>query len=86
MNLCPECNSHRLIPGRTTTTAPGFRPKGLRPFCFTVSELQPKFGNKFVACLDCGLVWSLIDKDDLTRLLTEKGTKKTKMKYRLTNS
>ncbi|MDA3800385.1 MAG: hypothetical protein PF692_15075 [Kiritimatiellae bacterium] len=82
---CEECDSQRLVLGTTTTTdTPAFRPKGLRFFSFTVSDLKTKQGNRFVACQDCGLLWSGIDNGELATLLTEKGTKKTGKTYRLT--
>jgi hypothetical protein len=86
MTACPDCSSQHLVLGETTTTTPAFRPKGLRFFCIMRKDPTPKQGNRFVACLDCGLVWSGIDQNELSSLLTEKGTKKTKKQYRLTNN
>jgi len=84
MTACPQCSGQHLVLGETTTATPAFRPKGLRFFCITKSYPTPKQGNRFVACLDCGLLWSAIDQSELSDLLTEKGTKRTKAKYRLT--
>lgn len=81
--VCPACNDQRLFLGTTTTTTPAFRPKGLRFFCIMRKDLVPKQENRFVACLNCGLVWSGIDQTKLGALLAEKGTKLTKQKYQL---
>ena len=81
--VCPDCGGQQLVLGKTTTTTPGFRPKGLRWFSFRLSELKPKRGNKFVACMDCGLLWSGIDQAQLTQALITRGNNKTRRKYGL---
>ena len=83
MNACPECDGPRLILGTTTTDKPAFRPKGIRFFSFRLSDLKPKQGNRFVACLDCGLLWSAIDKVELTSLLARKGRRKIKQELKI---
>jgi len=86
MTTCPACKGQRLVLGSTTTGSPAFRPRGLRFFCFTVSDLKPKQGNRFVACQDCGLMWSAIDHTELASLLIQKGTKTTRKRLRLTKT
>jgi hypothetical protein len=41
-----------------------FRPEGLRPFAFTMSQ-GTEMTDQAHACLDCGLVWSTTDKAEL---------------------
>ena len=85
MTSCPDCGGERLVLGTTNTSSPAFRPTGLRLFCFTMSDLKPKQGNRFVACQDCGLIWSGIDEAALVALLSDKGNNRTRKQFRLTS-
>ena len=81
---CAACESRRLVVGKTNTRTPVFRPKGLRLCCFMMTDLSPMNGNEFAACSDCGLMWSGIDRTELSSLLSRKGTRHTLKRLKLT--
>ncbi|MCK5850801.1 MAG: hypothetical protein KAH23_07790 [Kiritimatiellae bacterium] len=90
---CPGCKNSRFVRGLffdPLATRQGhaarFKPDGLKDFTLSNPILAILGGETFFACLDCGLLWSGIDQNELSDLLTEKGTKKTKKQYRLTNN
>ena len=84
MNMkCPACKSDRTVQGRFLDQIGGgvgqvFRPKGLKMVTLTGSDIRIPDKDKFASCLDCGLLWSVLDKKKLTSVLTKHGNKKTK--------
>jgi len=84
---CPACASKRTIKGsylgQTDYGLFGhvFRPDGLKPIRLMGSDVPAN--DNFYACLDCGLLWSTIDKTKLTEVLRKKGKTSTKEKLEL---
>ncbi|MFC1451913.1 hypothetical protein ACFLSJ_01050 [Verrucomicrobiota bacterium] len=63
--------------------SPVFRPRGLKPLTLTGSDLRVRGGQKYRACLECGLLWSSVDAQKLARVLSRNGTAKTKARLGL---
>ena len=84
---CPACDGKRTSQGRylgqTDSGLLGhvFRPSGLKPITLTGSDVS--VGSKFHACLDCGLLWTGIDKVKLATVLEKHGKKSTREKLNL---
>ena len=80
---CPRCNSEKIIKGRvfnqTDYISPQafFRPKELKPFSLFGINVRLK-KNNFAACGECGLIWSVVDTDELTKVVTKSGRKNIK--------
>ena len=88
MTKCPSCNSNRVIQGRYIDLAGlssghAFRPKELRNLAFTGTDIRIKNADRFMACLDCGLLWSKIDTTKLVKVLSKKASKKVKQRLNL---
>jgi len=85
---CPECKSRRIVEGSVLSQPdyfyPGayFRPKELRPFVLT--GINIRFKNLFCSCLDCGCIWSKINKEKLIEVIASKGNKVVKDRVGLT--
>ena len=84
---CPACGGERTSSGQylgqTDYGLLGhvFRPHGLKPITLTGSDVP--VGSTFNACLDCGLLWTSIDKDKLATVLINHGKKSTRTKLNL---
>lgn len=80
---CPSCGSEKIIKGRIFNQADYvspeafFRPKELKPFSLFGINIRIK-KNDFSACGECGLVWSVIDADELTKVVAKSGRKNIK--------
>ena len=85
--VCPACGGHRTNQGRYLgQTDYGlfghvFRPRGLKPITLTGSDVA--VGSTFNACLDCGLLWTGIDKSKLATVLEKHGKKSTRKRLNL---
>ena len=78
---CPRCQSAKIVEGKHFNwiaggTAQYFQPKELR-FLSSSSHIRIKKPG-FLACTNCGLLWSEIDARKLETLLTESGNKTVK--------
>jgi DNA-directed RNA polymerase subunit RPC12/RpoP len=85
---CPACNNERVIKGRYLDQIGGglsqvFRPGGLKLLTLIGSDLRVSNGDRFYACLDCGLLWSSIDNRKLVRIIEKHGNIKTKQRLGL---
>lgn len=70
MRTCPRCGSGRIASGelRSDGRAPQFRPHGLRVPLFTLIDSTPgriDFDHRVRACLDCGLLWTTVEPEEL---------------------
>ncbi len=80
---CPSCGSEKVVKGRIFNQADYvspqafFRPKELKPFSLFGINIRVK-KNDFAACGECGLVWSVVDVDELTKVVAKSGRKNTK--------
>jgi len=80
---CPKCNHDKVAAGSILsqidyfTLRVYFRPKGLRPFTLTGTDVG--FKNQFFTCTKCGFLWSAIDAAKLVRIIAAKGKDKTKL-------
>ena len=80
-STCPRCQSVRVVAGKHFNWMGGsifqyFQPKELRFLCN--SSHTPISKQGFLACTDCGLLWSEVDAKALQKLLTESGNKSVK--------
>ena len=84
--LCPRCTSDRLVHGRyfnphavmgQQTGAPRFRPDGLKKFMLLDPSVAIRGRETFAACLDCGLLWSHIDREKLLKSIRKNGAEAT---------
>jgi len=80
---CPRCGSEKIIKGRvfnqTDYIAPQafFRPKELKPFSLFGINVRVK-KNNFAACGECGLVWSVVNTNELRKIVAKSGRKNIK--------
>jgi len=80
---CPGCGSEKITKGRifnqTDYISPQafFRPKELKPFSLFGINVRVK-KNNFAACGECGLVWSVVDANELKEVITKSGRKNIK--------
>lgn len=87
MENCPNCKSSRIVEGVVVNQPdylmPGayFRPKYLKPFVW--SGINVNFKNNFWACLDCGYVFSILEKEKLKKVVKEKVKDYIKSKFNL---
>jgi hypothetical protein len=56
-----------------------FRPAELKTF--SIRRTDVVMSNRFLACADCGLIWSELPVDKLRRVITNRG--KLELKQRL---
>ncbi len=80
-STCPRCQSARIVEGKHFNwiaggTAQYFQPKELRFLCSSSHIRIRKPG--FLACTDCGLLWSEVDFKKLKELMAESGNKSVK--------
>jgi hypothetical protein len=85
-NICPKCQGARVVEGKHFNWIAGgsaqyFQPKELRLLCGSSHIRINK--NGFLACADCGLLWSEVDAKELRALLSESGGKKVKARLGL---
>jgi hypothetical protein len=85
-NTCPKCQSARVVEGKHFNWIAGgsaqyFQPKELRLLSGSSHIRIKKSG--FLACADCGLLWSEVDATELQSLLSESGDKKVKTRLGL---
>ena len=85
-STCPKCQSARIVEGRHFNWIAGgsaqyFQPKQLRLLSGSNHIRIKKSG--FLACADCGLLWSEVDVTELQRLLRESGNKAVKTRLGL---
>lgn len=83
---CPRCKSTKVVEGKHFNWIAGgslqyFRPKELRTLC-KANHIAVKKGG-FLACTDCGLLWSEVDAGKLKALLAENGNKSLKARLQL---
>lgn len=80
---CPGCDSEKIIKGRIFNQADYispqafFRPKELKPFSLFGINVRVK-KNNFAACGECGLVWSVVDVNELKEVIIKNGRKNIK--------
>ena len=84
--VCPKCLSERIVEGKHFNWIAGgsaqyFQPKELRLLCGS-SHIRIKTSG-FLACADCGLLWSEVDAAKLRSLLSESGNKTVKTRLGL---
>ena len=85
-STCPRCRSKRVVEGKYFNWVAGgsaqyFQPKELRLLSGS-SHIRIKESG-FLACADCGLLWSEVDAKELQRLLSESGDKAVKARLGL---
>ena len=78
---CPACHSVDVVDGRLLGQTDGgfgfvFRPRGLRLLAWFGTDVSVADG--FNACLECGMLWSAIDKRRLAHVIARKGGKPLK--------
>lgn len=83
-NTCPECGSDKLFPGRHFNLVSGmgsqyFRPRGLKLLTAGAAHV-PITDKTFIACAECGLLWTRIDPEKLQRVVRESGSKSAREK------
>ena len=73
---CPQCGSTRHIGGRVVNEGDRqhFWPKGLR---FLTFKTHVRVLEAFLACFDCGHLWSKVSPKELETLVIEKGKEGT---------
>ena len=73
---CPQCGSTRNIGGRVDNEGDrqNFWPKGLRLLTF---KTHVPVLEAFLACFDCGHLWSKVSPKELESLVIEKGKEDT---------
>ncbi|MCK4912278.1 MAG: hypothetical protein KAS05_00985 [Candidatus Omnitrophica bacterium] len=80
---CPKCGSEKVVRGRIfnqvdyISPEAFFRPKELKRFSLFGINVRVK-KNDFSACGECGLVWSEINIDELTKVVANSGRKNIK--------
>jgi hypothetical protein len=87
--VCPQCKGRRFVTGDVHGLLPmnalvpwvGFRPHGLRWLSIVGRDLS--LDDRFRACLDCGLVWSHVRAQQLTRIILERGRPQLKQQLGL---
>jgi hypothetical protein len=84
MKECPKCGSAKVFEGRHFNAISGgglqyFRPKGLKLITLSGADV-PIRNSTFTACLECGMLWSSIKPEDLKKVLSKSGNKKTRRK------
>lgn len=81
---CPRCKSAKISSGSVLSQTDFFpytlyfRPKGLRPFLLTGTDVS--FKNRCAACLNCGLVWAELSAEKLIEVIQTKATDAAKEK------
>ena len=75
---CPRCQSAKVVEGKHFNWVAGgtfqyFQPKELR--VLSGSSHIPIKKHAFLACMECGLLWSEVDAAKLKTLLTQSGNK-----------
>jgi hypothetical protein len=86
-HICPKCQGSRVVEGKHFNWIAGgspqyFQPKELRLFCSGSAHLRIKKSG-FLACADCGLLWSEVEPSELQSLLSKSGDKKVKARLGL---
>lgn len=85
-NICPYCENDRVVPGRyfnpkafieLQARSPRFIPDGLKKFTLFDPGIAIIGGEEFLACLDCGLLWSHVDHKKLTHSVKKNGRDET---------
>lgn len=81
---CPRCASERIVPGGIFGAMSGvrpfyFRPKGLK--LVTLGRADAKVDGDFIACADCGMLWSGVEPKQVQEIVRDSGT--TKLRARL---
>lgn len=84
MKECPKCGSEKVFEGRQFNAVSGggsqyFRPKGLKLITVSGADV-PLRNSTFTACSECGLLWSEVAAEDLQKVLSKSGNKKTRQK------
>ena len=80
MNTCPSCKCSSTIEGSLIREPVFFRPDGLKFFTFNT---QVEVLERFQACLECGHIWSSVDKDELKELINSSGKPELKDKLNM---
>lgn len=80
-DVCPCCASKRIVEGRYLDQIGGglgqnFRPKDIKHFAFGSTDVP--ISSKMNACVDCGHLWSVIDKSALLAVVEKNGSKELK--------
>jgi hypothetical protein len=83
---CPKCRSERVVEGKHFNWIAGgsaqyFQPKELRLLSGSGHIRIRK--NGFLACVDCGLLWTEVDTEELQKLLRKSGNKAVKARLGL---
>jgi hypothetical protein len=82
---CPRCQSSKVVAGKHFTWLGGgpqyFKPKELRLLTST-NHIPVKKGG-FLACTDCGLLWSEVEAGKLREVLVQSGSKPLKARLGL---
>ena len=82
---CPKCQSPKVVEGKHFNWLGGgpeyFQPKELR-FLTNANHIPVK-KRGFLACMDCGLLWSEVDTGKLREILIQSGSKPLKARLGL---
>ena len=83
---CPRCGSERISGGRCLGQLDlgggfVFRPEGIRHFASSGTDVR--IAGHFTGCMDCGLLWSTINKEKLKKVLSKQGKKAVRNKLGL---
>lgn len=83
---CPACGNGNIVLGRYLDQLAGgllpvFRPRGLKPFTLTGSDVRIPAGDRFCCCVECGHLWSSLKPDQLLRVLQRYGNRQTRERF-----
>jgi hypothetical protein len=85
-DFCPRCNSLRIVQGRgiynSEDKISGYFVPQLKWWKCIRSYVVP-FKSPLRACVDCGLVWTDIDDQELRGLISQAGDNETKKRLGL---
>ena len=88
--ICLYCHSKRTVEGFIDTrgqyrTSTLFTPDELKKTWITMEEPRIRLEKEAgaVVCLDCGLVWTSVNVEDMTRKLSKYGTDELKSRVGL---
>lgn len=83
---CPACGGGSIVLGRYLDQLAGgllpvFRPRGLKPFTLTGSDVRIPAGDRFCCCVECGHLWSSVKPDQLLQVLQRYGNRQTRERF-----
>lgn len=74
---CPQCQSKNTVTGVVVYRS-GFRPDGLKTFSLSLSIPEARLERHATACIDCGMAWEQVDREELKRIIQQVGSDELK--------